>query len=143
MFCHHCGSQIADDARTCIHCGAVTTPRGAAPAAAPPGMAFCRKCGSQIAADAYVCVHCGAKVAGTLDPVERALFPEHGRSWLITLFLALFFGTFGLHRFYVGKIGTGILMLITLGGLGIWWIIDVVFIVLGGFDDAEGRPLAK
>jgi len=143
LFCHHCGSQIADDAKTCIHCGAATVPRGAAPSAAPSGMVFCRLCGSQIAAEAYVCVHCGAKVGGALDPLERALFPEQGRSWVITLLLAIFFGTFGLHRFYVGKIGTGILQLITLGGFGIWWIIDVIRIVLGGFDDAEGRPLAK
>jgi hypothetical protein len=143
VFCHHCGSQIADDASTCIHCGVATTPRVAPPRASAPGMAYCRLCGSQIAAEAYVCVHCGARVGGALDPLERALFPEQGRSWVITLLLAIFFGTFGLHRFYVGKIGTGILQLVTFGGLGVWWIIDVIRILLGGFEDGDGRPLAR
>ena len=49
-----------------------------------------------------------------------------------------FLGTFGVHRFYVGKIGTGILMLITLGGLGIWTVIDFIMIVLGMFRDKQG-----
>ena len=48
---------------------------------------------------------------------------------------------FGIHRFYVGKIGTGILMLFTLGGLGIWNLIDFVMIVTGNFKDKHGRPL--
>lgn len=50
-----------------------------------------------------------------------------------------FFGTIGIHRFYVGKIGTGILMILTLGGLGIWTIIDFIMIVVGSFKDKQGR----
>ena len=42
------------------------------------------------------------------------------KEWLVTLLLNLFLGSLGVHRFYVGKIGTGILQLITLGGCGIW-----------------------
>lgn len=53
--------------------------------------------------------------------------------------LALFLGALGVHRFYVGKIGTGILQLITLGGLGIWAVIDMVLIAAGVFKDKEGR----
>jgi TM2 domain-containing membrane protein YozV len=45
----------------------------------------------------------------------------------------------GLHRFYLGKIGTGILMLFTLGGLYIWTIIDFVFAVTGSMKDKEGK----
>ena len=45
----------------------------------------------------------------------------------------------GLHRFYLGKIGTGILMLVTLGGLYIWTIIDFVFAVTGSMKDKEGK----
>ena len=52
-------------------------------------------------------------------------------------------GTLGIHRFYAGKIGTGILMLLTAGGLGIWWIIDLVFCCLGRFRDKEGRLIAS
>jgi TM2 domain-containing membrane protein YozV len=47
----------------------------------------------------------------------------------------------GVHRFYLGKIGTGILMLLTLGGLGIWTIIDFVFAVSGTMKDKEGKPI--
>lgn len=54
-----------------------------------------------------------------------------------------FFGYLGIHRFYVGKIGTGILMILTVGGLGIWVIIDFIFIVVGQFRDKEGRVLRR
>lgn len=55
--------------------------------------------------------------------------------------MAFFFGVFGVHRFYVGKFWTGLLLLATGGGFGIWWIVDLVLILLGRFDDAEGRIL--
>ena len=50
------------------------------------------------------------------------------KSFVATVLLAFFLGNLGIHRFYVGKIGTGLLMLITLGGFGIWYIIDIVLI---------------
>ncbi|MFD8532517.1 TM2 domain-containing protein [Streptosporangium canum] len=52
-------------------------------------------------------------------------------------------GAFGVHRFSVGKIGTGALQLITLGGLGIWTLIDFVMILLGSFKDKQGQALAR
>ena len=57
------------------------------------------------------------------------------------LLLNLFVGVFGVHRFYAGKIGSGILMLITLGGLGVWTFIDMIIIILGKFEDSEGRVI--
>lgn len=59
--------------------------------------------------------------------------------WIITLVLVALLGYFGIHRFYNGKIGTGILMIITFGGLGIWVLIDIIMIVLGKFTTKQGK----
>ena len=65
------------------------------------------------------------------------------KSWIAALLLCFFVGTFGIHRFYVGKIGTGILMLITFGGFGIWTLIDFIMIAVGSFKDKQGNALAR
>jgi len=63
------------------------------------------------------------------------------KGYVPTLLLCFFLGGLGVHRFYVGKAGTGILMLFTLGGLGLWTLIDFVMIATGSFSDAEGKPI--
>ena len=63
------------------------------------------------------------------------------KDWLVTLLLSLFLGTLGVHRFYVGKIGTGILQLITLGGCGVWTLIDLIMIITGNFKDNDGNVI--
>ncbi len=57
--------------------------------------------------------------------------------------LCLFLGSLGIHRFYVGKVGTGILMLLTLGGLGIWSLVDLIILVCGNFKDKEGNKITQ
>jgi TM2 domain-containing membrane protein YozV len=64
------------------------------------------------------------------------------KSGVVTLLLAFFLGTFGVHRFYVGKTGSGILQLVTLGGLGFWTLYDFIMIAMGKFTDSEGRTLS-
>jgi hypothetical protein len=61
----------------------------------------------------------------------------------IAFMLAIVLGVFGAHRFYVGKIGTGILMLCTVGGLGIWYLYDVIMVASGSFRDAEDRRVVR
>ena len=60
-----------------------------------------------------------------------------------TLIFCWILGIFGVHRFFVGKVGTGILQLVTLGGFGIWTLIDFIFIVLGKFRDKEGNIISE
>ena len=59
----------------------------------------------------------------------------------MTLLLCFFVGGFGVHRFYVGKIGTGIIQLLTLGGCGVWAFIDFILICIGNFTDADGKVI--
>lgn len=63
------------------------------------------------------------------------------KDWLVTLLLSVFVGSLGIHRFYVGKIGTGILQLITVGGCGIWTLIDIIMIATGNFKDKDGNEI--
>ena len=63
------------------------------------------------------------------------------RSRGVALALCIPLGVFGAHRFYVGKVGTGLLMVGTLGGLGLWWLYDLITIASGEFRDAEERRL--
>lgn len=64
--------------------------------------------------------------------------PVSDKGFVAAILLCFFLGAFGVHRFYVGKIGTGILMLLTLGGLGIWVLIDFILIVTSAFRDGDG-----
>jgi TM2 domain-containing membrane protein YozV len=96
---------------------------------------FCRSCGQVISNIASTCPHCGAPTG--LRPAGVS-----PKSRLVALLLCWFLGIFGAHRFYVGKVGTGILMLVTLGGLGIWAIVDFIMIIVGAFKDKEGRAVA-
>lgn len=93
-----------------------------------------------------------APVAAASDiprfPNGKPMIDEQGRpaspkSRLAAAILAWFLGVFGVHRFYVGKIGTGVLMILTLGGLGIWVLIDFIWILVGSFKDKQERVLSN
>lgn len=80
----------------------------------------------------------GVAVKPTETPSGEPISPKSRAAAAI---LAWFLGVFGVHRFYVGKVGTGLLQLFTLGALGIWALIDFIIILVGNFRDKEGRVL--
>ena len=63
--------------------------------------------------------------------------------WLALFLLTFFVGVLGVHRFYVGKIGTGVLVLITLGGLGVWFLVDLLLVVTGQFTNKDGQKIPR
>ena len=67
---------------------------------------------------------------------------KSSKSRLIALLLAVFLGGLGIHRFYLGKIGTGILWLLSGGIFGIGWLVDIIMIAVGSMKDKEGKPVS-
>ncbi len=63
------------------------------------------------------------------------------KSFVAALLLCIFLGSIGVHRFYAGKVGTGILMIVTFGGMGIWTLIDLILIIVGKFTDSTGKVI--
>jgi len=94
---------------------------------------FCQSCGGVIKKEAEICPKCGVRIK-----VQNTVTLS---KWSTVLILSIFLGAFGADRFYVGKTGTGILKLITLGGCGIWSIIDMILIIAGKFKDKEGNVI--
>ena len=109
---------------------------------------FCSNCGTEF--DSNFCPSCGTPAASsgdisvdapqilTSNAVEGA---EVYKSKWVAFFLCLFLGGLGLHRFYVGKVGTGIIWLCTVGVCGFGALIDLITILTGSFTDKEGRKL--
>jgi TM2 domain-containing membrane protein YozV len=122
MYCRNCGQQVADNAIACPAC------------AQPPlsGTGFCSNCGKEMAPGAEICMQCGATVA-----IASVSDKDLG----IATVLSMFLGILGVDRFYLGYTALGIVKLVTLGGCGIWSLIDTLLIVLKKVPDAQGRPL--
>lgn len=77
-----------------------------------------------------------------VQPVKIKTFTRQ-RHYLAVFFLSFMWGTFGVDRFYLGKWGTGIVKLITLGGFGLWTIVDLIIIMGGFMRDKQGRPMVQ
>ena len=99
---------------------------------------------------AYECDKCGK----SFDSEKKAEIHEkkcnvvriksyHEKEWFTTLLLCLFLGWLGIHRFYVGKTGTGLLYMFTLGFFFMGVIIDIIMILAGSFTDRRGEFIIK
>ena len=122
MYCRNCAHQLADNAAFCTSCG--QRPLG--------GTRYCQACGVEVLPTAEVCVKCGVRLARAGE-----------KEWLVALILSILVGALGVDRFYLGYIGLGILKLFTLGGCGIWWLVDLILIALNKVPDAQGNPLRQ
>lgn len=126
MFCRNCGKDVIKEASMCPSCGLLVG----------KGDSYCQQCGEITSPDADMCTKCGVKLS-------KGIVPTDGKDWLTTLLLCIFLGGLGVHRFYVGKIGTGFLMMFTFGGLGIWTLIDLIMVATSSFKDKKGQYLIK
>jgi TM2 domain-containing membrane protein YozV/ribosomal protein L40E len=151
MFCRNCGKQIAPQAEFCTGCGVKPG----------TGKSFCFSCGAQTSELAEICVKCGVRLnnAGSAAQGATAAAPAavggvSPKTRVVAGLLAFFLGTLGIHRFYAGKTGTAILMLVLaiigyatvvfvvggffLAAVGIWNLIDFIMILMGKFKDKNG-----
>ncbi len=122
MYCRNCARQLADNAEYCINCGQRPL----------QGSRYCQSCGQESMPAAEICVKCGVRLG-----------MGSGKDWTVTLILSALLGTFGVDRFYLGYIGLGILKLVTFGGCGVWWLVDVILIAMNKIPDAQGVPLRQ
>ncbi len=81
--------------------------------------------------------------ASKKDVSGKSSLSNSKKKKLIALILCLCFGVFGFHRFYAGKTKSAKVQLFTIGGLGIWFLIDLVLIIFGEFADGEGRKIRE
>ena len=133
MYCSSCGRQLPNGSAYCQYCGA---PVGGAPAGGAP---FRPAQPQQPVAPQPVVVNVVNNNTNTNMNTNGGYYPYKSR--LTALLLCLFLGGIGAHRFYVGKIGTGILWLFTVGIFGIGWVIDLLLLIVCSFRDSAGYPL--
>lgn len=98
---------------------------------------FCSECGSIINAKAEICPKCGVRQTNIISSEVS----EQRNRWITCLLLCWFLGVFGAHRFYTGHTGIAVIQLLTLGGCGIWALVDFIIIIMGNFKDAQGNPI--
>ncbi len=103
---------------------------------------YCYECGEIINIKAEICPKCGCRQPEILNMTSGCYSNKIlNARWLTTLLLSVFLGYLGIHRFFTGKIGTGLLMLLTAGGCGIWYIIDIIMIATENYSDDDNNKM--
>ena len=147
-YCRNCAKEIGPQAAVCLNCGVP----------APKGDRFCQNCGKPSDPIAEFCPACGVRLSQARVQTETGAGVSPKSRLAMTL-LSFFLGEFGAHRFYAGKTGTAIVMLVLtivgfatliffvglvpLAAVGIWSLVDFIYAIAGNFKDKEGRPITK
>jgi hypothetical protein len=102
---------------------------------------YCTECGEIINIKAEICPKCGVRQYAVTTPSIESELKSRDNRWLTCLLLCLFLGGFGVHRFYTGHTVIGVIQLLTLGGCGVWALVDLVIILTGNFKDIQGNTI--
>ncbi len=101
----------------------------------------CSQCGAEIVSSEQKCSQCNS-IALSEESYSPDYDPnESDRDHLVTLLISFFGGGFGIDRFYLGYTVLGMLKFFSIGGLGIWWLIDLGLIAFNRLPDSDGKPL--
>ncbi len=105
---------------------------------------YCSSCGQIIKRRAEICVHCGVRMREAGSSIDLSQYSEKSR--VVAGVLGILLGSIGVHRFYLGNIGIGIIQIvvtiITFGIGSLWGFIEGIIIIAGGnWKDADGKPL--
>lgn len=140
MYCKQCGSEIANEARFCPNCGTPTEPD-------LTKLKYCKHCGELIDKECIICPKCGKQVEEILPPqpqvivnntntntnvnrnVNHSVPSGREKNKWVAFFLCFFFGLIGVHKFYEGKVGMGLLYIFTFGLCGIGVLVDLIVIL--------------
>lgn len=105
---------------------------------------FCPNCGAQIDNRYTNYPQCGTSqpqaAFNNSQQYQQQRASDDSR-WLTAFLLCWFLGFIGAHRFYTGSTGIGLIQLFTVGGCGIWWLIDFIMILTNNYRDSNGRTL--
>jgi len=145
-FCTNCGTEIKEGYEFCPECGISLSERNEKQSeyATKDIMKKCRHCGEQMPEDSFYCLSCGnpfddqqqdfevlkSRVNNIGKPPKRAIDTSVGiwRNKWVALILCIFFGAFGIHRFYEGKKITGFIYLFSFGLFGLGWFFDIILL---------------
>lgn len=129
IYCRNCGKELGDDFCYCPECGEKINSDISVDSDEPidneciGDIRICKKCGAAMPADMFYCLNCG-------NPFDNDLPVKPKRKKWIALLLCISLGWLGIHRFYEGKIITGIIWLFTLGLFGIGWFVDIICTIM-------------
>ena len=131
MFCRNCANELDSNAAFCVKCGVK----------AGDGNRYCPNCGAETAENAAVCIKCGVEL-------KKAAASGEQKSKMAAGLLGIFLGGLGIHNFYLGNTGRGVIQivvtLLTCGVGSVWGLVEGIMILTGAIKtDGKGNPLKE